>query len=206
MARHSTRPEAATVRVPPAVDTLPDAQRERRARIIGAAQQLMVAVDYDRIQVKDVADRAEVALGTLYRYFNSKDHLFACALVDWSESFGQHMAFSTTGPTVDRVKAIFRLAARAFERQPRVYAVLMQVQNSTDRHADEVFATFARQQNDAFGRALETSRLSERKRQDVVAVMGAVLDENLRSWQGGRQPIDGVYEAIERAAELIFGR
>jgi TetR/AcrR family transcriptional regulator, cholesterol catabolism regulator len=204
MARHSTRPETAAVRTPPEVDSLPGAQRQRRQRIIAAAQDLMFEIDYDKIQVKDVADRADVALGTLYRYFNSKDHLFACALLAWSQSFPDHIAFTTPGPTVDRVKAIYRLAARAFERQPRVYGVTMQVQNSTDPHAAEVFATFARQQNQAFGLALESSRLSEARCLDVTAVMGAVLDENLRTWQCGRQPIEAVYQAIDRAAELIL--
>ena len=36
--------------------------------------------------------------------------------------------------------------------------------------------------------------------------MSAVLDENLRSWQLGLQPVGAVYIAIDRAAELIFGR
>jgi TetR/AcrR family transcriptional regulator, cholesterol catabolism regulator len=205
MPRHSTRPEAAAPRTLPAVESLPGSQRERRQRIVDAAQRLMVSVDYDKIQVKDVADEAEVALGTLYRYFNSKDHLFACALLAWSHSFRDHIAFSTTGPTVDRVKAVYRLAGRAFERQPRVYGVTMQIQSSTDAHAAEVFAAFAHRQSDAFGAVLEASRLSDAKRLDVTAVMNAVLDENLRAWQLGHQSIGAVYEAIDRAAELILG-
>jgi hypothetical protein len=36
--------------------------------------------------------------------------------------------------------------------------------------------------------------------------MSAVLDENLRSWQMGLQPLSAVYTAIERAAELILPR
>ncbi len=205
MARHSTRPESAPPRTLPTVESLPGGQRQRRQRIIDAAQHLMVTVDYDKVQVKDVTDEAEVALGTLYRYFNSKDHLFACALLAWSQSFGDHIAFSTEGPTVERVKAVYHLAARAFERQPRVYGVTMQIQSSPDAHAAEVFAVFAQQQSNAFGVVLESSRLSEAKRLDVTAVMSAVLDENLRTWQLGHQPMGAVYEAIDRAAELILG-
>src|SRR5439155_18432285 len=79
MPKHSTRPSAAPPRVIPTVGSLRVDQQERRARVVQAAAQFMVATDYDRIQVKDVADAAGVALGTLYRYFNSKDHLFAFA-------------------------------------------------------------------------------------------------------------------------------
>jgi AcrR family transcriptional regulator len=181
-------------------------QRERRQRIIDAAGRLMFDVDYERIQVKDVADEADVALGTLYRYFNSKDHLFACALLSWSERFGDDQRAVPDGPTDDRVKAIYRRAARAFERQPKVYDVVMQIQSSKDPNAARVWREFAGRQSEAFGRALESSRLSEEKQRDVTAVMSSVLDENLRSWQLGLQPLSAVYDAIDRAAALIFGR
>ena len=39
---------------------------------------------YDAAQMRAVALRAEVALGTIYRYFASKDHLLAATMVDWS--------------------------------------------------------------------------------------------------------------------------
>jgi AcrR family transcriptional regulator len=206
MSRHSTRTTTAGPRELPEVTSLRSDQRERRQRIVDAAAQLMVEVDYEKIQVKDVADAGGVALGTLYRYFNSKDHLFACALQSWSQRFGEHLDLAPAGSTTDRVKAIYRLAARAFERQPRVYDVLMQVQSSKDSHASQVWREFARQQSDAFGIALETSRLTPSKQADVTAVMSAVLDENLRSWKLGLQPVGAIYEAIDRAAELILGR
>jgi len=205
MARHSTRTRDAEPRNLPEVESLRTGQRERRQRIIDAATALMVEVDYDKIQVKDVADRAEVALGTLYRYFNSKDHLFAAALQSWSLGFGERLELSETGPTVDRVKAVYRRAARAFEKQPRVYGVTIQVQSSQDPKAVEVWRAFAAGQTEAFGVALETSRLPAQKRNDVIAVMSAVLDGNLRAWQLGSLGIADVYQALDRAADLIFG-
>jgi TetR/AcrR family transcriptional regulator, cholesterol catabolism regulator len=77
MVRHSTRPASAPERDIPDPTALPEDQRARRQRIVDAARQLMITVDYGKIQVKDVAEEAGVSLGTLYRYFNSKDHLFA---------------------------------------------------------------------------------------------------------------------------------
>src|SRR3954470_7590037 len=147
MANRTTRTSATELRTPPEVTSLRADQRERRQRIVDAAEQLMFDVDYERIQVKDVADRAGVALGTLYRYFNSKDHLFACALQSWSEGFDGRLGPTATGPTVDRVKAVYRLAARAFERQPRVYDVMMRIQSSNDPLAVEVWSSFARDQS-----------------------------------------------------------
>ena len=206
MTRHPTRTGDTTLRTLPEVGSLRLDQRERRQRIIDAAGRLMFEVDYEKIQVKDVADEAEVALGTLYRYFNSKDHLFACSLLSWSERFGGDHGAAPNGPTEERVKAIYRRAARAFERRPKVYDVVMQIQSSKDPNAARVWREFAGRQSQAFGAALESSRLSDEKQRDVTAVMSVVLDENLRSWQLGLQPLSAVYDAIDRAAALIFGR
>ena len=46
---------------------------------------------YDAVQMRDVAARADVALGTLYRYFPSKDLLLAHTWADWSHEIETHM-------------------------------------------------------------------------------------------------------------------
>jgi AcrR family transcriptional regulator len=206
VATRSTRAAGAAPRTFPEVDDLNENQRARRQRIVDAGGRLMMALDYDRIQVKDVADEAGVALGTLYRYFNSKDHVFACALQTWSQGFGERLELPAAGSPAARVKAVYQRAVKAFARQPRVYGAMLQVQSSTDPHAAAVFRAFARQQSDAFGLALEGSRLSAAKRRDVIAVMNAVLDENLRAWCLGLQPVTDVRTAIDRAADLILSR
>lgn len=48
----------------------------RAATVLGAEQGL------EQMQMADVAAQADVALGTLYRYFPSKHHLFAAVLAD----------------------------------------------------------------------------------------------------------------------------
>src|SRR5215813_589460 len=57
------------------------AQRERRKRIIDATLTLASKGGYDAVQMRAVAERADVALGTLYRYFPSKIHLLVSGLV-----------------------------------------------------------------------------------------------------------------------------
>ncbi|MEM9292516.1 MAG: TetR/AcrR family transcriptional regulator [Acidobacteriota bacterium] len=52
-------------------------QAETRRRILDAAQTLVIEAGYRGAQVASVAKRAEVATGTFYRYFPSKDELFA---------------------------------------------------------------------------------------------------------------------------------
>jgi AcrR family transcriptional regulator len=178
-------------------------QRERRDRIVQAAMRLMVDVDYGKLQVRDVAEEAGVALGTLYRYFTSKDHLFACALLEWGSGFGDRLDRASGAPTVDRVKEVYRRAARAFEREPRVFDVLQQLQASRDADTTAVFAEFSRKTTEAFGAAL--ADIPSPDRDDIVAVMSAVLTEGLRSRQLGLVSMSGVYARLDRTAELILG-
>jgi len=187
------------------VDALPEDQRQRRERIVRTAVTFLSEQEYERIQVKDVAAEAQVALGTLYRYFTSKDHLFAAALRAWSESFGRHVAeHPPQGTAAARVKLVFRRAARAFERQPNVYGVLLALRATTDPQARALVGMFNQQQTEAFGVVL--ARLASSRRAGVVSVMSAVLDANLREWHFGRKPIEAVYAAIDEAADLMLSR
>ena len=77
---------------PPRVESLDVRQRARRDRIVQATVQLMSVKDYDSLQMKDITAAAGVALGTTYRYFSSKDHLVAEALLAWSEQFNRARA------------------------------------------------------------------------------------------------------------------
>ncbi|WP_244509363.1 TetR family transcriptional regulator [Nocardioides lianchengensis] len=56
------------------------AQRDRRKRILDATIELASTGGFDAVQMRAVAERADVALGTLYRYFPSKIHLLVSAL------------------------------------------------------------------------------------------------------------------------------
>ncbi len=57
------------------------AQRDRRRRILDATISLASRGGFDAVQMRTVAERADVALGTLYRYFPSKVHLLVSALL-----------------------------------------------------------------------------------------------------------------------------
>lgn len=202
MATHSTRPVDAPARSFPDVADLRPDQRERRQRIVDTAAVLMVETDYERIQVRDVCDRSGVALGTFYRYFNSKDHVFALALLEWAARFPGRVAAVRASTTKDRVRGAYHQAVRAFERVPRVYATMLHLQSTTDPHAAEVFRRYFERTNAAFGSAL--ADLPADRRSDVVAVMDAVLSTGLTSWRLGRTPIADVYDLIDRAIDLVF--
>ena len=65
----------------PAALPTTEVQRERCERMLAAAAKLGADHGLEHVQMAEVAERAGVALGTLYRYYPSKHHLFAAVLV-----------------------------------------------------------------------------------------------------------------------------
>src|SRR4051812_42735644 len=102
----------------PQVATMTRSQVARRTRVIEAALELAAEGGYDAVQMRDVAATASVALGTIYRYFSSKDHLLAAALVEWSGDLQKRLAVRPPkGETpAERVVDVVRRAHRSMER------------------------------------------------------------------------------------------
>jgi AcrR family transcriptional regulator len=187
----------------PEVASLNANQRARRARIIDAAVAMMLVTDHAHIQMKEVSAAADVALGTTYRYFASKDHLLAEALLSWSQGFPALEARRSGGRSVDQLRTAYRLAVRAFEPHPTVYGTMVVLQTSTDPVVERVYDEFAHRQNESFARAIP--RIAQPRRDQILMVMGAVLDRQLQRWSLGRSSIESVYDAVDTAAELLLG-
>jgi TetR/AcrR family transcriptional regulator, cholesterol catabolism regulator len=187
---------------PPRPETLDARQRARRDCIVQATMRLMINTDYESLQMKDITTEAGVALGTTYRYFNSKDHLVAEGLLGWSEQFARQ-GEPPGGRSIDRVKLGFRKAARAFEKYPCIYGHMLAVQQSTDPLAIEVYGRFAERRLDAFSSFL--AKVPSPRREGIASVMSAVLVTHLRAWSLGRESIEEVYAALDEAADLLLG-
>src|SRR5437879_10923380 len=97
-------------------------QAARRSCALEAALALGANGGYDAVQMRDVATTAGVALGTIYRYFSSKDHLLAETLVEWAAELGTKVSRKPPkGERVsDRVVDVLRRATRAMEIQPKL--------------------------------------------------------------------------------------
>jgi AcrR family transcriptional regulator len=189
---------------PPTPESLTPAQQQRRARILQAGADLLAVRQYDNIQMKDVAERAGVALGTLYRYFASKEHFFSAVMVQWAASLqrqiGRHPLQGDTN--AERLYDVFQRAVRAFQRQPQFYRVIMMMQASADPFAAEFTEQLSRGTLETFSGALQG--LPDDVALGIVAVSEAVLDTSLRSWAMGRTPISAVYEALKTASHLLL--
>jgi len=115
-------------------ETLTPNQAARRDRVLDAALNLAAEGGYDAVQMRDVAARAQVALGTIYRYFSSKDHLLAaCQLELWREMATRFDQRPPVGSSAaERVIDLLERAMRAAEREPQRTAALVTASASPD--------------------------------------------------------------------------
>src|SRR5947199_3769707 len=109
-------------------------QAARRERVIAAAVDLASEGGYEAVQMRDVAREADVALGTLYRYFPSKDHLLIAALAEQVSTLQRRLGQKPPRGTnaAERVGDVLRRACRAPERAPPFTAALVTALSSAD--------------------------------------------------------------------------
>ena len=189
---------------PPTVDLLRSGQRARRDRIVRAGLRKLAADDYDKVKISEVAVDAEVAIGTLYRYFSSKEHLFAAVFKEWQDSLGRQIQLSALrGDTnAERLLDLLMRMVRAFQAQPQFYKVLLVLQTTTDPYAAEIYDYL----DGGFRTLVETAveGVSEKDRLAISRVIGGVLDQNMRGWVMNRLTITQARENIADAVRLIF--
>jgi AcrR family transcriptional regulator len=115
-------------------DILTRNQAVRRERVIKAAMELAAEGGYDAVQMRDVAARAHVALGTIYRYFASKDHLLAATLVEFSHDISARLVRQPPrgSAAADRTVDVVRRAMKAIERQPQLGKAMVTAISSPD--------------------------------------------------------------------------
>jgi AcrR family transcriptional regulator len=186
-------------------DSLPRGQQERRDRIVRAAISLLEhGGEYDQIQMRDVAGEAGVALGTVYRYFTSKEHLYAAALLEWADKFPPREPSKRAGGRSDEAqfRALMRRAVRAFERYPQMMRVEIVIESSPDPNARALFDQFGARNVGALTTAL--SATDPAKAAAIVETVNSVLVTRLRSWALGRITIAEVDRSVQRTIDLIF--
>ncbi|MEU7867081.1 TetR/AcrR family transcriptional regulator [Dactylosporangium sp. NPDC049140] len=95
--------------------------RDKRDRVLAAAAALLQEVPYDEIGTRQIADRAEVSVGSLYRFFPDKDAIFSALSATWLDKVLELMDAQlaapppTIGTLVDRIVEAF---AEFFRAEP----------------------------------------------------------------------------------------
>jgi len=89
-------------------------------RIVEAAVRLADQGGFDGVRLRDVAEAADVALGTLYKYFPSKEDLLLFVVHEGVEAVERHVASQPLrGETAsERLADLFERATRGVSARP----------------------------------------------------------------------------------------
>jgi AcrR family transcriptional regulator len=128
---------------------------ETRASILDAARALVAEGGFAAVQMSEVARKAGVATGTLYRYFSSKEALCRELFREVSSREMGKLAeiVAGDGPASERLVEVLRtFAGRAVKGRRLAYALLAE---PLDVNLAEERAFFRRTHADIFARILE---------------------------------------------------
>ena len=185
-------------------ETLTRSQAARRSRVIEAAFQLAGEGGYDAVQMRDVASTASVALGTIYRYFSSKDHLLAACQVEWSKDVQRRLAQRPpAGDTpAERVVDVVRRATRSMERRPPLAAALITAISSPDPAVSDCQQETTVVMGEVLSSAMDGVEVE--LRDTVVRILSHVWFSTLLGWVNGWLTVDQVGNDLEQAARLLL--
>ncbi len=82
--------------------------KERRDRILDAARTLLLKKGLKNISMRQIAEISELGLGTIYRYFNSQEEIFAALSGDVFDMLYEYISRSPTeqDPPDERLRTI----------------------------------------------------------------------------------------------------
>lgn len=181
------------------------AQRERRKRILDATLALASKGGYDAVQMRAVAERADVALGTLYRYFPSKIHLLVSALAREFERTQERLDRAPIpGDTqYERMLFVLNRITRSMQRDPQLTEAMTRAFMFADPSAAAEVNLVAQRMEQILTRAMHEGEpsLDDKAKARVI---GDVWLSNLVAWVTRRASANDVVNHLELAARLLL--
>ncbi len=187
------------------------AQRERRKRILDAAIALASKGGFEQMQMRAVAERADVALGTLYRYFPSKIHLLVSAL---AQQFEQAQETFDRKPIpgdtpADRVMYVLGRTTRSLQRDPNLTEALTRAFMFADASvANEIHVVGMHLTRMLMSAMKEPSQAeTPEPTEEDIAIAKVISDVWLASlvqWVTGRASANDVAKSMDVAVHLLL--
>ncbi len=181
------------------------AQRERRKRIIDATLALASKGGYEAVQMRAVAERADVALGTLYRYFPSKIHLLVSGLVREFERAKEKLDRKAIpgDNRAERMIFVLNWVTKNMQREPLLTEAMTRAFMFADPSAaSEVNAVAAIMEKILTGAMHEGDPTADERA--IARVIGDVWLSNLVAWVTRRASANDVANHLELAARLLL--
>ena len=191
-------------------------QLRRMRRVVDAAVRLAEKGGFEAVRLRDVAEASDVALGTLYKYFRSKEDILLFALTEEVERLEESMASRRVeGRTaVERIASCFRRCTNALVRRPDFARAVVRSIASGDPELTAKVAGFHLRMTRIILAALRAEPLaaspadgeepgSEGERQ-LATMLQHVWFASLAGWAAGLHSVRAVTEQVEAAAALVL--
>jgi AcrR family transcriptional regulator len=156
--------------------------------------------------MRTVAERADVALGTLYRYFPSKIHLLVSALAREFERTQDKLDRTTIpGDTpYDRMLFVLGRITRTMQREPHLTEAMTRAFMFADPSAANEVNLVGRLMEDMFIKAIHDDGEPTADERAMARVIGDVWLSNLVAWVTRRASANDVVNHLELAARLLL--
>lgn len=192
--------------------TLTQSQRERRERMLGVTAELAREGGWDAVQMREVAQRADVALGTLYRYFPSKEFLLVSVMIADIEGLADRLSVRPPegDDPVERVIDVLRRSNRALQREPQVTIAMIRALVSGNADIAPAVAQtrvlMRRIISDALGvQADATADAGSDELMMSIDLLSDVWMAALVAWITGVAPPAALVPKLETATRVLLG-
>ena len=182
------------------------AQRARRERILTATLALAARGGYDAVQMREVAERSEVALGTLYRYFPSKVHLLVSAMASEVDRLSARLQKrQAPGETrAERVSFVLERSTRSLQREPLLTEAMIRAMMAADTTVAAEVAYIRTSMTDLIVQAMRGGEEAREHDVDLAAILQDVWFARQIAWLGGRVAASDVWRDIRVAIDLVL--
>ncbi len=182
---------------------------ERTLRIISAAMELAERDGYEAVRLRELAAKADVALGTVYKRFSSKEDILAAALQLQVERMREMVvANPIDGDTAEaRLKNFFAVATTALAAQPRLAAAMLRTVASGDPELSEKVTRYHGQMTEVIlhvARGESGDAFPSDEEQILAHLLQAVWFSSLVGWTGGLHGPEHVVEQVHYAVHLLL--
>ncbi|MCW4005562.1 MAG: TetR/AcrR family transcriptional regulator [Candidatus Bathyarchaeota archaeon] len=114
----------------------------RRSQILDAAQELFFSESYDKITIASIAKAAQLAKGTLYLYFSSKEALYCAVSLRGARLLNEmfHEAVAGKPSGLEKASALGMTYYEFYRRYPQYFEMCMHAENLPTVCSDDVNA------------------------------------------------------------------
>jgi TetR/AcrR family transcriptional regulator, cholesterol catabolism regulator len=176
---------------------------DRTQRIVQTAITLAEEGGFEAVRLRDVAAQANVALGTVYKRFSSKEEILVAGIVELLGRTSEQLDTKPIGGSSDaeRMVKFFSRATRALCAKPKLTRALIRAVASGDPERSGRVTQFYDQST-----ALVLRNLDEQleDRDNIARIFQQVWFAALVGWASGLNTANDVIDQTSKAIELMF--